>query len=62
MSQTGHDLSLACFNENQITLHCNHSGVSILTVFEVYMLQVEVNRCNFNSYIVMYITCLRQSC
>ena len=31
------------FNEDTITLHCNQSGVLILTnVFEVYMLQVKL--------------------
>ena len=34
----------------------------IFNVFEVYMLQVKVNRRNYNSYIVIYITWLRQSC
>ena len=58
MSQTGQDLQLVCFNENQIALHCNHSGVSISThVFEVYMLQFKVNRLNY-----VYITWLLQSC
>ena len=52
-----------CLNKNQITQHCNQSGVSILTnVFGVFMLQVEVNRRNYNSYVVIYITWLRQSC
>ena len=46
-----------CFKEDAITVHCNQSGVSILTdVFKVYMLQVKVNRRNYNSYIVIYIT------
>ena len=37
----------------------NQYGVSILTdVFEVYMLQVEVNRRNYYSYIIIYITLL----
>ena len=52
-----------CFNENVITLYCNQSRVSILTyVFEVYVLQVKVNRRYYNFYIVIYITWLRQSC
>ena len=52
-----------CFNKEAITLHCYQSGVSILTdVFEVYVLQVKFNSCNYNSYAVIYITWLRQSC
>ena len=37
-----------CFNENHnYSQHCNQSGVSVSTnVFEVYMLQVKVNRRN----------------
>ena len=43
--------------------HCNQSRVSISTnVSEVYMLQVKVNRCNYNSYVIIYIKWLRQSC
>ena len=50
-----------CFDKGTITQHCNQSRVLILTnVFEVYMLQVKVNRCNYNSYVV--ITWLRWSC
>ena len=42
-----------CFNEDAITLHCNQSRVSILTsVILVYMLQVKVNRHNYNSTIL----------
>ena len=59
--------------------HCTQSGVSISTcIFELYMLQVKVNRCNYNSYMdnqfthyhtvetgaiqIIYITWLNQSC
>ena len=46
-----------CFNEDAITLHCNQSQVSIKTdVAEGYMLQVKVNRRNYNSYVVIVIT------
>ena len=46
-----------CFNEDTISLHCNQSKVSISTsVFEVYMLQVKVNRGNYISYVIIYIT------
>ena len=64
MSQIGHDLNLyVLIQRNQIySQHCNQSGVSVLTsIFEVYMLQVKVNRHNYNSYFVIYITWLRQS-
>ena len=48
------------FQQNQITLHCNQSGVSVSTnVFEVYMLQVYANRSNYNSYVVIYISGIR---
>ena len=51
-----------CFNEDEITLHCNQSQVSIKTdVSEGYMLQVKVNRRNYNSYVVIVITWFRQS-
>ena len=44
-------------------VHCNQSGVSILTnVFEVFVLLVKVNRRNYNYCFVIYITWLRQSC
>ena len=52
-----------CFNEDTINLHCNQSRVSVLNnLFEIYMLQVIVKICNYNSYVVIYITWLRQSC
>ena len=38
----------------------NRSGVSISTnIFEVYMTQVKVQRHNYNSYVVIYITWLK---
>ena len=40
----------------------NQSGVSILTdVFEVYMLQVKVNRRNYNSYSTVKIGAIKMS-
>ena len=52
---------LVCFIKPNYSQHCTQSGVSISTnVFEVYML--EVNRRNYNSFIVIYIKWLRQSC
>ena len=50
-----------CLKKSQITQHCNQSGVFLLTnVFGVYMLQIEVNRRNYNFYKVIYITWVRQ--
>ena len=41
----------------------NRSGVSISTnIFEVNMTQVKVQRHNHNSFVVIYITWLIQSC
>ena len=55
-------ISICTFQQTQYySQHFNQSGVSVLTnVFEIYMLQVKVNRCNYNSYIDIYITWLRQ--
>ena len=47
------------FQWGTITLHCsNQSGVVILAnyFFKVYMLQVKVNRHNYNSYIKLSIS------
>ena len=45
-----------CFNEDSITLYSNQSRVSLSTdVFEVFMLQVKVNRHYYNCYAVIYI-------
>jgi len=53
----GHDPQPIYKNIEQLLSRSNQFGVSILThVFEVYMLQVKVNRLNFNSYIFIYIT------
>ena len=49
--------------EPNYSLGSNQIGVSIsLNVFEVYMLQVKVDRRNYNSCVVIYITWLRQAC
>ena len=64
-NRTGRDLvcyqldnSDRMFQWNQITLN-----ISVSTyVFEIYILQVKVNRRNYNFYVVIYITWLLQSC
>ena len=55
--------STCLLKQGIITLCSNLYGVSISTsVFQVYMLQVQVNRCNYNSCVIINITLLRQSC
>ena len=67
----GHNLQLIRFEQGHNyswtrtwLLSCNNlGGVSISTnVFEFSMLQVKVNRRNYNFYIIIYITWLSQLC
>ena len=52
----GHDLSSYVSMRPKLISHSNQSGVSISTdVFEVEMLQAEVNRRYYNSYIMLCI-------
>ena len=53
----GHDPQPIYQNREQLLSRSKQNGVSISTnVFEVYMLQVNVSKSNYNSYIVIYIT------
>jgi len=62
MSQLGHDPQAQPVYKNDYSLALNSRGVTISTnVFSVHMLQVKVNRRKYNSYLVIYITWLRQS-
>ena len=48
---------LVCFNPNQFLSRSNQIGDSLSTnVFEVYILQVKVDKRTYNSYVVIYIT------
>jgi len=48
------------FQQNQITLNTVIKSEFLYQL--VYVLQVKVDRHNYNSYVVIYITWLRQSC
>ena len=58
----GHDPQPVYQNREWLLSCSNLYGVYLSTsVFQAYMLQVKVNRCNYNSYVTSYTTWSRQS-